>query len=398
MSEDRGPLRAIAWHECLPWLIILRATLIGFYLRVILLAYVGVCIAALGPWISGVLFEPPQADVLSMGNSVVPASAVAPVADLFDYDRGDVAPSVPQVWLELSAPFRALFERGPFSVQRFTHALFVALWYTATWAFFGGAICRIAAMEFTVNDRCGLKPALGHACRKFLAYFLSPLFPLIGVFVLMLFLVLIGLVNWIGPPAAVVTGIFGFIAVLIALAIGLLLVPLLLGWPLMWGAISTECSDHFDALSRCYAYTTQRPFHYLGYALVAIFAGAVGLFAVGLLVWVAQHTLQTGLIWGQGREQTLAIVTHDTAGPIWRFWIDALSRIVTAYAFGFFFSVAAAIYLLLRRDVDQAELDEIIMDEDQPRFAMPILDKDAEKATVGDPLPPDQGPSPEPEA
>lgn len=358
MSEERGLLRGISWHECFPWLILFRATLVAFYLRVLFLAYVAVCLLSLGNWIGFHLFGSWTAE------GAAPVLAASPVNFLDVVQRG----------LTGENPFQSLFPAPTFG--GLLTFLFFSLWYIATFAIFGGAIARIAAMEFSVNDRCGIKAALGHSLRKFLAYFLSPLFPMIGVTMLMVILLLFGLINWIGPWAAVITGIVGFLAVLVALGISMLIVPLVLGWPLMWGTISTECSDHFDALSRCYAYVTQRPFHYLWYLLVAFVGGSVGFFAVSLLTGTAIAALQTGLRWGQGADQTAAIMEHGVAGPIWRFWFSAIAYLAHAYLFGYFFAVFAGIYLLLRRDVDQAEMDEIVLDDDQPRFAMPALNKD----------------------
>ncbi|QDU76520.1 hypothetical protein Pan97_35710 [Bremerella volcania] len=358
MSEERGLLRGISWHECFPWLILFRATLIGFYLRVLLLAYLGVCLLSLGHWIGLHLFGS------WVNDGAGPVLASSPTHFLQIVREG----------LEGENPFQVIFPTPTFG--GLLVFLFFSLWYITTFAIFGGAISRIAAMEFSVNDRCGLKGALGHSLRKFISYFLSPIFPMIGVTMLMVILLVFGLINWLGPWAAVVTGIFGFIAVLVSLGIGMLVVPLILGWPLMWGAISTECSDHFDALSRCYAYVTQRPFHYLWYLLVAFVGGSVGFFAMSLLVGTSLAALSTGLQWGQGLEQTEVILTHSVSGPVWRFWYGVVQLLIPAYSFGYFFAVFSGIYLLLRRDVDQAEMDEIVLDEDQPRFAMPALNKD----------------------
>ena len=79
---------------------------------------------------------------------------------------------------------------------------------------------------------------------------------------------------------------------------GILLLGLAVGWPLMWATISVEGTDSFDALSRTYAYVYQRPLHYLWYAaiagglgvlaglLITIFAGAI----VYLSLWCASWT------------------------------------------------------------------------------------------------------------
>ena len=59
---------------------------------------------------------------------------------------------------------------------------------------------------------------------------------------------------------------------------------MLAGWPLMWGAIAAEDSDAFDAISRSYAYTFQRPLHYLFYACFASFIALLGC-VTGLVVF-----------------------------------------------------------------------------------------------------------------
>ena len=69
----------------------------------------------------------------------------------------------------------------------------------------------------------------------------------------------------------------------------LLLLGVLFGWPLMWATISAEGTDSFDALSRSYAYTFQRPLHYLFYAIVAGFIGWLG--------WLLVQNFAAGVVW-----------------------------------------------------------------------------------------------------
>ena len=51
----------------------------------------------------------------------------------------------------------------------------------AVWAFFGAAICRIAAVQLAAEEQVGLGAALRYACRKWPSYFAAPLFPVGGV-------------------------------------------------------------------------------------------------------------------------------------------------------------------------------------------------------------------------
>ena len=68
-----------------------------------------------------------------------------------------------------------------------------------------------------------------------------------------------------------IAGALWFLPLLAGLFMAVLLVGLFFGFPLMWATISAEGTDAFDALSRSYAYTYQRP---LLYALYSIAAGA----------------------------------------------------------------------------------------------------------------------------
>ena len=74
------------------------------------------------------------------------------------------------------------------------------------------------------------------------------------------------------------------------------------------GRISAEGSDSFDALSRSYAYTFQRPLHYLFYALVAA--------AIGWLGWLLVRSVAAGVIWMSYWAAGWAAVPHVST-PSW---------------------------------------------------------------------------------
>ena len=84
----------------------------------------------------------------------------------------------------------------------------------------------------------------------------------------------------------------GFLWPLVLVAgfiMAILLMGVLFGFPLMWGAISAEGTDSFDALSRSYAYVFQRPLHYLFYIVVAGLLGWLG--------WIVVWNFAEGIIW-----------------------------------------------------------------------------------------------------
>jgi hypothetical protein len=49
--------------------------------------------------------------------------------------------------------------------------------------------------------------------------------------------------------------------------------------------------------------------------------------------------------------------------------------LATAFAISYFWCASAAIYLLLRRQVDAAELDDVYLDQQEERFGLPPLDE-----------------------
>ena len=121
------------------------------------------------------------------------------------------------------------------------------LWTLLVWSFFGGAITRIAAVALAREDRLTLWQSMRFAQDRWPSYFFGPVFPVRrrvldhvagdparaddasrrGV--------LIGAILW---PLALVGGAI----------LGVIVLGLGLGWPLMWGTISVEGTDHFDAL------------------------------------------------------------------------------------------------------------------------------------------------------
>jgi hypothetical protein len=193
----------------------------------------------------------------------------------------------------------------------------------------------------------------------------------IPVFVLGLIMRALGL--WVG--------IFVWPLVLAAgLLMALLLAGLLFGWPLMWATISAEGTDSFDALSRSYAYTFQRPLHYLFYAAVAALIGWLG--------WLVVQNFAAGVIWmgywaaGWGCssnqvERMLGEGKGISVGFI-HFWAGCVKLLAVGYLFSYFWTAAAAIYLLLRRDVDATEMDEVFLDADadEESFGLPTIATD----------------------
>ena len=165
----------------------------------------------------------------------------------------------------------------------FIFLLLCAAWELVVWAFFGGAITRMAAVALARDEQLSWGQLTGYARSKWSHYFSAPIFPLFGVLLATMPLAILGLLLRI-EAGLLVGGILWFLVLLGGLFMAILAVGLYFGWPLMWATISVEGTDAFDALSRSYAYTYQRPLHYLFYSVVAGFLGVLGWVAVAIFV------------------------------------------------------------------------------------------------------------------
>jgi hypothetical protein len=303
--------------------------------------------------------------------------------------------------------------------------LCVMLWTLLTWSFFGGAITRIAAVQVARGEKIGLTEAVRFTARRYLSYLTAPLFPLVFVFVLLVFMVIFGWLSLIpGLGDVLVSGLFWPLMILFGLVMAVALVGLV-GWPLMSATVSTEGTDSWEAVSRSYSYVYQRPWHYLWYSLVAICYGAVVVFFVGfmgsLMVYLSKWGVaQTPWIgrdyanrdpaylcvyapdsWGW-RPLLLQGATDPSGNPVVRdghvdpgaynaytapppagnfhwynrvgaamvaFWLGLVFLLILGFGYSFFWSEGVIIYLLMRRNVDAAELDEVYLEEDEQEGA-----------------------------
>ena len=418
MIEHNGDtVRTIAWSEVFPWLNILRIFRIAISARVLVLGAVAILLTMTAWWGIGTIFgtDSPATCWLAPVTECPWKSATGGVPDrpMLPYLNTQPAGSAgsnldpladnPIVgpWLLLTLPAIEGLAFTDLSPRAAVCLFLCGLVAVAIWALFGAAICRIAAVQLAAEEQVGLGAALRYACRKWLSYCAAPLFP-IGTVLLATIPVLV--LGWIMQTdiGLLIGGLFWPLALVAGLLMTVLLLGTLFGWPLMWATISTEGTDSFDALSRTYAYVFQRPLHYLFYAFVA------GL--IGWLGWLLVQNFAAGVIWmsywaagwGSGSAQIDVILSNGEglSGVGWvgalliRFWSECVKLLATGYVFGYFWSAAAAIYLLLRRDVDSTEMDEVHLDADRSEqtFDLPKVTTDQVGAPVVEETTPGENP------
>ena len=417
MSRDRGCVREIDWLEVFPWLGLARAIALAWAPSKLLLALLGLTLTAAG-WsgISGLYSRNRPDDPIIERQAVAyrrsepwhqsPPVDAATLAKADGIGRFiDAGASVGLSLAELPAwytrPFWQMFARDS-HWPGFSMAALCAVWVLAVWAFCGGAITRLAAVRLAQDRRLGFLQACRHAIGKWMSYFSGPLFPLGGVVLLVMLALVAGWISRL-EVGFMVIGALWPIGLVFALICAVLLVAALLGWPLMWCAVSTESSDAFDSFNRSFSYVTQRPFHLAFYVLVAGLMGAAAWLVVIAIGELTIYLASWGVAWGSGADRAKEIFTAAEApmisagaadltlgGRIVAVWSGLVRLLVLAYGHSFLWTAASGIYLLLRRDTDATPLDEVYLESAEDPYGLPPVKRDAAGVTVLDESQPPQ--------
>ncbi|MEZ0228409.1 MAG: hypothetical protein ACAI25_07265, partial [Planctomycetota bacterium] len=199
----------------------------------------------------------------------------------------------------------------------FDAAVWIAFlsWFSIVWAFFSGAICRIAAMKIAREEGLELRDALKFGASKFVANLLSIVFVvgLVGFFYLICNATLAGLVGRIPIIGELLVGVLFFLVLLSSFFIVFAGVLGVLGFNLAAAAISTEASDTFDGVSRAWNYILARPWQViLTYSLTFAYIG-IFLFCGHVFEKVAVKSLSLGG-WGMGMKPRY-IEVDDALAP-----------------------------------------------------------------------------------
>jgi hypothetical protein len=215
----------------------------------------------------------------------------------------------------------------------------------------------------------------------------------------------------------------------------------------MSATISTEGTDSWESVSRSYSYVFQAPWHYLWYGIVATAYGAALVFFVGFMgsmtvylsKWGVSQTpfsskadrdpaflfvyapksfewrdlMLKGVVLNDGSQ-----VVNPNTGKIdkevydkymgrtdyqgrdtlswWNrvgaflvaIWVYVLFLLILGFGYSYFWSASVIVYLLMRKKVDDAEMDEVYLEEDDAdAYTGPL-------ATTPPPAPVAAGPRP----
>ncbi len=279
--------------------------------------------------------------------------------------------------------------------EHWVYAVFYLFGAMSICAVLGGAVNRIAAIQFARDEKISVKQALRFSIGKFFSFFTAPLLPICIIMILALGLFLGALlvnIPFVGP---IVVGVLFGVAILLGFAIAFLMVGLVGGVGLMYPTIAAEGSDSFDAISRSFSYIFSRPWRATFYGLVALFYGVITYLFVRLFALVALSATHlfvkygvfragSGSLLSPGADSLDAMWTKpsfysllgpfswDVMGPgeligakiLW-IWVFLVATLVMAYLVSFAASSTTVIYFLLRRKVDATDLDDVYVEEEE---------------------------------
>ncbi len=278
------------------------------------------------------------------------------------------------------ANMRDFFKAVTWAVKH--HSLYCILFFLIQLVVFsiaGGAICRIAALQFAQDEKPGLTEALRFSINKFTSLVTSPLLPMVIIIIIgLIFISLLGLIGNIRWFGDLMVTIFMLLALIAGAFIAVASIGTVAGFSLMFPAVAYDGSDCLDAINRSFSYVYARPWRMGFYTATAAVYGSlcyifVRFFAF-LLIWCTHLFLQLGLndkklaaIWPAPTFKNL-VDLPDLSAANWSVQLAAVVIymlvlavvvLVVSFIISFYFSANTIIYSLLRKKVDNTALEDV---------------------------------------
>lgn len=458
MSDERLTLTEIQYRRLFPWLIIFRCFKLAADPKKILLALVGVMVFGVGWQALNIAFansvfsagadSDSEATLIQVGTGVMPWEPRSSASRIWSAYGGEEGRSPLQTlpraledpprflvgiatrwsvpltpFFYLTQPFKGMFVNEypssrlaisiPWADARIdagymAYLLTMAIWAAICWGIFGGAISRIAAMQLARDERVTLREALSYSLKYAASLISAPFIPLLGAALFTAFCLVGGWISNIPGFGPFFASVLWFLPLIAGLIMALLIVGWAVGWPLMIPTLAVEATDAFDAVSRAYAYSYQRPWNYLFYGALTIVYGSIATFIYLVFAQLTLYLSVWAVSWGAsnqlladlaatlpGYADRLLMIPYQAseqtpeymraASLIFTFWVTTVVLTGPAFVYSFFWSAATAIYLLLRRDVDATDIDEIWTEEEMEESFLTAhtLETQAPAAEVG---------------
>jgi hypothetical protein len=347
-----------------PGLRIVGAIRMAFDLRKLVIAALGLALLQLGWSLLDRLFPASAAvtpDVPSM---------IGPIRDDSDSDFW-LSAGLRHAHERVSGPFRDLVTpllalldpHGDWGAM--LHAILAMGWLLLIWGICGGAICRIAIVRVARTQQTGISQALAFSFRKAGPLILAPFIALGCLAFCGAVLAGFGLLYRLPYVGGALAGILLFMPLVLGLIMTLLAAALAAGWPLLHAALAAGAEDALDALSRSFGYLNQRIGSFLALAGFAWLEGLIGITLMDLLAGGVLRLTEWGLGLSAPASQMVAIFDRavGTYSPVTAathsFWLGVVSLVAAAWAYSFFWTAAAHIYLWLRHEVDGTPWEDL---------------------------------------
>jgi hypothetical protein len=262
----------------------------------------------------------------------------------------------------------------------------------------GGALYRVAALSATRGDDVGVGEAIAYARNNWSAFFLAPLgWPLIlvGLFAALCVAGLIIGLPWVGAVLQPLAAAIWFMPLFVGLIMAVGAIAAFMASPMIYPRVAVDREDCFEVWASVNTLVSNRPWKALFFYGVALVFGLICLAIVKLIVrlmfWMAHAAIGAGMnywtveeggaaigkldaVWGAPTADTpfWGVLTPTGAAPMtsWfiQAWVLVFVVLVAAWAVSYFASSTTLIYLLLRRDVDGHDMEEVWTESDDPNL------------------------------
>ncbi len=372
------PAEPFRYRRLFPWLHLFRAFGISLALRQLLLSGLALLTISLATQLVSVIpmDEEARPDIPFTVESWITSRPDA--KHLHPALKRATMAETARPWHDLLAATGGVFRPGSTTNQRLmAHVRFaIAL---AVWSLFGVALCRLAAIQFARDEVGSFRQATQWAVTRWRHSVSAPLVPLAAAI-----LVMTGIWTLVLPSHLPFVGTMWLRVASPALLAGgsavvVLMLAAALGWPLMIAAIAVDDCDGFAGLSRSFSFWTGRPFHAIGFALVAALIEACILTVASLFFDAAIVMVHFGA--------TLATGDADQLSTVIRACHNVKNILLGTFEISLFWTNITIVYLLLREAVDQRPFDQIAPSESErpPRTPLPVVGIPATDAVSSEP-------------
>jgi len=327
---------------------------------------------ALGPFIQAYKANGPRTGVFSTTWRFLAKKLHAAVYSLFELDMAGINENI-------NYCFKAVVWAAR---NHFVYCIIFFIIKLAVLAVTGGAICRIAALQFARGEKPGIVEALQFASKRFTNFFFAPLLPLFGIILVGFSVWLIGFAGNISMVGEWIIVVFMPLTLLAGVLIALLAIGGLAGFNMMFPAVAYDGCDCFDAFGRAFHYVYSKPWKIAFYSAIATVYGTVCYVVVrffAFLVLMATYTaLDAGIagsyaqgnklvkIWAVPALVDLIRPSTQMVGPSETYaayviyaWLLLVFGLVISFIVSFYFSANTIIYALIRNWTDNTNIEQV---------------------------------------